>query len=105
MPPQVPTWRGQPVPVWIQCQSVTRGGILLLPYEVAVHFEVDGEQFTSFVNEKFVDEGNKRLAGAIIADFNDSWLVDIPAETLTSGPRLLVPKADQGSAVVVVDAG
>jgi hypothetical protein len=100
MPPQVPIWRGQSVPVWIQCQSVARHNFLL-PYEVAAHFEVGGEQFTSFVNEKFVDEDNKRLSGAIIADFNDGWLVDIPAETLTSAPRLLVPKADQGSSVVV----
>jgi hypothetical protein len=103
MPPQVPIWRGQSVPVWIQCQSVARHKFLL-PYEVAVHFEVDGKQFTSFVNEKFVDQDNKRLAGAIIGDFNDNWLVDIPAETLISGPRLLVPKVDQGSVVVVVDA-
>jgi hypothetical protein len=71
------------------------------PGELIVQFAVNGEWFTSFVPEEFVDKANKRLMGLIVADFDDSWLVDIPAETLTSGPRIQVPDPEKGSAVVM----
>ena len=92
MPPQVPTWRPEPERVWIKCQAVRQSGHT---GELVVQFEVNGEQFTSFVPEKFVDADKKRILGFIVADFEGSRLVDIPAETLTSGPRILVPGSEE----------
>ncbi len=100
MPPQVPTWRSEPKQVWIKCQVVNSSGH---PGELVIQFVANGEQFTSFVPEKFVDAANKRLMGFIVADFDDSWLVDIPAETLTSGPRIRIRDLEKNS-VIVMDA-
>ena len=86
--PRVPEWRDEPEQVWIICQEMRD-----LPQldEFLVLFKVNGEQFTSFVPKRFVDHDKMAIRGAIIAEFNGDLLIDIPAETLTSGPRILVP--------------
>ena len=58
------------------------------PGKLVVQFKVNGNQFTTFVPEHFVDTVNNRLQGIIVADFGDSWLIYIPAETFTSGARI-----------------
>ena len=72
------------------------------PWELVVQFKVNGNQVTSFVSGHFVDTVNNRLQGIIVADFGDSWLIDIPAETFTSGSRIRVKDPDKSAAVVPV---
>lgn len=85
--PRAPQWRPEPELVWISCKTVRE-----LPQlrEFIVQFDMMGEEFTSFVPERFVDFQNKRIPGAIIADVDGGVLVDLPAETLTSGVRIKV---------------
>lgn len=84
---EIPRWRPEPELVWIPCKTVRQ-----LPdlKEFVVQFDIDGQEYTSFVPARFVDEDNSGLGACIIADVNAGVLVDIPADTLTSGPRLLV---------------
>jgi hypothetical protein len=95
--PQIPRWRLEPEPVWISCKSVKK-----LPQfkEVIVQFDANGEEFTSFVPEKFVNVEKKWLWGVIIAEFDGGILVDIPAETFTSGPRIAVMDSEKDSVLV-----
>ena len=93
----VPQWRLQPEPVRIKCQLITKGPS---PNELIVQFRVNGDEFTAFVPEQFVDQVKSTLTGLIIADFGDSWLIDIPSETLTSGPRIRVPQTEKQSVVM-----
>ena len=88
----VPQWRLQPEPVRIRCQLITNGP---QPNELIVQFKINGDEFTALVPVQFVDKSNQTLAGLIVADFGDSWLIDIPSETLTSGPRIRVPDSEK----------
>ena len=94
----IPTWRPEPEPVRIRCQLITKGP---QSNELIVQFKIDGDEFTAFVPEQFVDQLNKTLAGFIVADFGDSWLIDIPSETLTSGSRIRVPQTEKQSVIML----
>ena len=102
--PTIPSWRLEPEPVLIPCHTIKEGKGWLLPDELAVQFRMDGEEYTSFVPARFVDRERSGLMAAIIADCEDSWLVDIPVETLTSGPRILVPAAEKERVIRVNDS-
>ncbi len=95
---EVPRWLAEPKSVWIRCQHISAGQ---RPDEFIVQFKVNGDEFTAFVPKQFVDQSTKTLAGCIVADYEDSWLIDIPVETLTSGPRIFVPDAEKESVVVL----
>ena len=91
----IPTWRLKPVPVLIRCdikQGMDDG-------ELVVQFTIDDTNYVSFVPEHFVDREQSSLRAVIVADYENSWLVDIPTETLTSGRRLRVPKEEQETVV------
>ena len=68
--------------------------------EYIVHFETNGYWHTAFVPEEFVDVDNCRLAAIVIADYGDDVLVDIPVETLTTGPRLRVTASEKENILV-----
>lgn len=89
MPPKLPELKDEPEPVWIALQEVKE---LSYPEECLVQFKVHGEQFVSFVPRKYVDLEKKLMYGVVFAEYEGNLLVDIPAETLTSGPRIRVPK-------------
>ena len=95
--PQVPAWRPEPEQVWIRCQQINNG---TYAGELVAQFKVNGDEFTTFVPEKYVDKTNKLLRALIVADFGDSWLIDIPAETLTSGSRIRVRSPEKKEVVV-----
>lgn len=84
---EIPRWRAEQKPVWIPCKTIRQ-----LPdlKEFVVQFDLDGQEYTSFVRARFVNEENSSLGACIVADVNEGVLVDIPADTFTSGPRLLV---------------
>ena len=85
--PRIPQWRNEPQEVWVNCSNVKPLG---RDNEFVVHFAANGEEYVSFVPEQYVNEANCRLQAVIIAEVDGGLLVDIPAETLTSGPRILV---------------
>ena len=91
---QVPAWRVEPQQVWISCQQIRD---VASPGELLVQFRTNGQTYTALVPERFVDREAKGLQGFIIADWNDDLLVDIPTETFTSGPRILVRNDEQHS--------
>ena len=94
---QVPQWWEEPEPVELRCEKVLPGQH---SNECIVQFKVNGDHFTAFVPIEFVNEKELTLAARIIADFGDSWLIDIPSETLTSGPRIRVGEKEKESVVV-----
>lgn len=63
--------------------------------EFVVQFETKNGHYTSFVPKEHVDADNRRMHAYIVADVDDGVLVLIPAETLTSGPRLLVEESER----------
>ena len=90
---RVPDWRSKPEQVWISCQDVRE---IDPGDELLVQFLANGETYISFVHKRFVHRDKKWLQGYIVADWDDDLLVDLPAETLTSGCRILVRHAEQG---------
>ena len=81
----IPDWLSKPEEVQIACLEVAAG---MLPGELTVRFRSDGQEYTSFVPKSVVDQEKKLLRAKIVAEIGDSWLVDLPSETLTSGPRV-----------------
>ena len=94
---KIPEWRVNP---FVNCLTVHE-----LPehQECIVQFQTQGGNFTSFVPKRYVIPDGKYLYAAIIADVADGVLVDIPAETLTSGPRLLVRNSEMDSVLTFED--
>lgn len=84
---EIPRWRAEVKPVWIYCKTIRP-----LPdgKETIVQFDLEGKEYTSFVQNRFVNHDNSGLGACIIADVSDGVLVDIPSDTFTTGPRLLV---------------
>lgn len=94
---QIPTWRPEPELVWIRCQAIKEGR---QPKEMIVQFEVNGDEYIAFVPHQFVNLEMSALQGLIVADYGDSWLIELPTETLTSGPRIRVPESEKEAVVV-----
>ena len=91
---KIPKWRAEPQEVWVNCERIKeldQGG------ESIVHFVVNGEKYVSFVPVEFVNLADFRLQALVIADVEGDLLVDIPVETLTSGPRILVKAGEKDS--------
>ena len=65
------------------------------PHELTIQFKINGDEFKAFVPDVYVYQAAKTLAGFIVADYGDSWLIDIPTETLTSGSRIRVPDTEK----------
>lgn len=89
---QTPQWRFSPEPIWVLCEDVREVDDFK---EFIVNFRANGKQCVSFVPERFVNLDAKLLQGYIIADVAGGVLVDIPAETLTSGARILVQDSER----------
>ena len=94
--PRIPEWRIDPEQVWLRCKDMTD----LNEGEVVVHFMTNKEQYVSFVPKRFLDRSKLMLQALVIADVEGGLLVDIPTETLTSGPRIFVPKWEQEAVLV-----
>ena len=92
--PRIPQWRIQPQQVWVNCRDVKDLG---REEEFVVQFAANGEEYVSFVPKHFVNEASRLLQALIIADVDGGFLVDIPVETLTSGPRILVAEGEKDS--------
>mgnify|MGYP001091052303 CR=1 FL=1 len=89
---KIPIWQLEPIPAKIQCTLVTKG---LHKDEYSVQFIGDGESFTAFVPSAYVDVANKRIMVSVVAEFDDNYLIDLPVDTLTSGPRIRLPKTSK----------
>ena len=63
--------------------------------EFIVQFKTNRGHHTSFVPKQYVDADNRRMQAFIVADVDEGVLVLIPAETLTSGPRLVVEESER----------
>ena len=85
---ETPEWISPPRPGALTCTYVGRGDV---DWQRAVQFEVSGQRYTSLVPVEAVDQDRKTLRISIIGSLRDgSYLVDLPAETFTSGPRLQI---------------
>ncbi len=89
---KIPEWRQDPEPVLVNCLKVHEWPQF---GEYIVQFENHEGHFTSFVPKQHVIPDGKFLHAFIIADVENGVLVDIPAETLTSGPRIQVTNAEK----------
>lgn len=98
-------WKEAPEQVWLKCYRVNADIQMFRELnEIVVHFEIDGEKYTSFVPEEFVDVKRRLLSALIVADCGEGYkdyLVDIPVETLTSGVRFHVPEAEKEKLVTL----
>ena len=85
-------WRTVPESVSLKCSEVRE-----MPSrdEFVVQFQTKNGNYTTFVPKQHVDARNCRMHAYIVADVDDGVLVLIPAETLTSGPRLLVEESER----------
>lgn len=85
---EMPKWISPPQQGTLKCIYVGKGDV---DWERAVQFEVDGRKYLSLVPVDSVDAERKTLSVNIIGSFKDgSYLVDLPAETFTSGPRFQI---------------
>ena len=89
---QTSTWRAEPEHVLLHCSEVRD-----MPGrdEFVVQFRTKNGNYTCFVPKQYVDAHNFRMQAYIVADVKGGVLVLIPAETLTSGPRLLVEESER----------
>lgn len=93
---EIPQFRDRPQPVWLLCEQISREKD---HPEYVVRFCIGGELFLTFVPVALadsVDEAGKRLKAFIVADFDNDWVIDVPGETMPSGPRFRVPSTQQG---------
>ena len=89
---EIPEWLTPPRPGALKCTYV---GDDESSIEFPVQFKVNGNIYTSFVPAEAVDFDKGQIFIRIIGSLNDgSYLIDLPSDTLTSGPRLKVHKDD-----------
>ena len=87
---EMPKWITPPQRGTLKCIYVGKGDV---DWQRAVQFEVDGQRYTSLVPVEAVDAERKTLSVSIFGSLSDgSYLVELPAETFTSGPRLQIQK-------------
>ncbi len=87
---EMPKWISPPQLGTLKCVYVGKGDV---DWQRAVQFEVGGRRYMSLVPAESVDPDRKTLSVSIIGSLTDgSYLVDLPAETFTSGPRLQIQK-------------
>jgi len=85
-------WIWPPLQGSLKCYYVGRGDV---EWQRAVQFEIDERKYLSLVPKEAVDEEQKTMMISIIGLLEDgTYLIDLPAETLTSGPRLRIRKDD-----------
>ena len=89
---EMPEWIWPPLSGVLKCSYVGRGDV---EWQRAVQFEIDECKYTSLVPAEAVDEEQETITISIIGSLEDgTYLMDLPAETLTSGPRLRIRKDD-----------
>ena len=87
---EMPRWISPPGIGILMCDYVGDGD---LDSQRAVQFVVEGRRYTSLVPADSVDSKQKRMQISIVGSLKDgSYLVDLPAETFTSGPRMRIHK-------------
>ena len=87
---EMPKWISPPQRGTLKCIYVGKGDV---DWERAVQFEVGGRKYMSLVPADSVDAERKTLSVSIFGSLSDgSYLVELPAETFTSGPRLQIQK-------------
>ena len=87
---EMPKWISPPQRGSLKCIYVGKGD---MEWERAVQFEVGGRKYMSLVPADSVDAERKTLSVSIFGSLSDgSYLVELPAETFTSGPRLQIQK-------------
>lgn len=97
--PRIPDWKVPPEPVQIKCTVIRDSGH---PGELIVQFESKREKYTAFVPDFVVDRERQTIYAYIVAEVDpDAWLVDLPAETLTTGPRIRVDKDEEGKLLLI----
>ena len=85
-------WIWPPLQGSLKCYYVGRGDV---EWQRAVQFEIDERKYLSLVPKEAVDEEQETMTVSIIGSLEDgTYLIDLPAETLTSGPRLRIRKDD-----------
>ena len=96
---QMSNWRPEPQHVFLNCSQVRD-----MPDrdEFVVQFKTKNGNYTSFVPKQYVDADKRRMHAYIVADVSGGVLVLIPAETLTSGPRLLVEESERNELLTEV---
>lgn len=89
---EMPEWIWPPLSGALKCYYVGRGDV---EWQRAVQFEIDERKYLSLVPKESVDEEQKTMTVRIIGLLKDgTYLIDLPAETFTSGPRLRIRKDD-----------
>ena len=92
-------WRTVPEPVLLNCSEVRELG----RDEFVVQFRTKNGNHTSFVPREHVDADNCRMHAFIVADVDEGVYVLIPAETLISGPRILVEESERDKLLTAKD--
>ena len=68
---------------------------------MVVQFKVNGNSYTLFVMPSMVNVEERTMDAMIIADLDDSgFLIDLPSETLTSGPRIQISQKDAETVII-----
>ncbi len=89
---EMPEWISPSRPGLLKCSYVGRGD---LPSQRCVQFEVEERLYTSLVPVESVDAERNAMSVSIFASLKDgSYLVNLPAETLTSGTTLQIRRDD-----------
>ena len=88
-------WRDQPSQAWLRCNKISTDIEQFAAFdELVVHLEIGGSKYIAFVPQEFVDLEKQLIDALIVADYGDDILVDIPVETMTSGPRFRIPHSE-----------
>jgi hypothetical protein len=96
--PKMPEWWLKPEPVDLKVEHV--GEVKIFPGEYLVGFRVNGENFAGFFPTEFVSRKKKVMSALIIADVEEGWLIQIPEETFTSGPRFVIPHDEKDTVII-----
>ena len=94
------TWNNKPEPIWISFEKVAdEMQAFKILGETIIQLVIGNRRLTAFVPDRFLDRENNRLAAYTLASQGQNILIELPVETLDSGPRLLVPSSQMGDLV------
>lgn len=97
---KAPEWIAPPREIRIRCEKITKIGN---SEELMIYIKINGEDFTAFIPptmDFIINTVEKTIKAFLVAKFDEDLLVDLPVETLTSGPRIRIPKAHIDEVVI-----
>jgi hypothetical protein len=76
---------------WVIYKKISKGQF---PEEYIVTFKTRKGEITAIFSSSYINNDKKAVSASVIAEEKDSFLVDLPTYTFTTGSKVWFPKKD-----------